>query len=904
VTLLGRADELHALRNLITRARNGVSGALVVRGEPGIGKTALLDAATSELSGFKVIRSDGYEAELSMPFAALQRVGMSLADHFDALPARQQQALRVASGTADGPAPDRFLVGLGMLGLFAAASNVQPVVCVVDDAHWLDSESREVLAFVARRLQAESTVLLFAARDDVEAETQLAGLTELRLAGLDTPASVALLSAAASDLDPFAATQIATATGGNPLALIDLARDLNIRQLSQLSLSLDPVPVGRQLESHYLRQARELSTDAQLWLLVAATEPTGNRDLIASAAVALGLSLDCASDAERAGLVTINDAVEFRHPLVRSAIYGATARTERRRVHATLGREADRLGLAELEAWHAAEAVPGTDKSVAERLDRVAARAAKRGGLVSAARLLSRAADLTEPGPDRDERLLAAAETAADVGAAYLSRDLLDRIEPSNLTPPNRGRWLMTRTELAVFIADPSAVVAAPANMLAAAEQFHDHDPKREQRALLRAFEVALGTESMMQGTTLAELGLRLDAGTDAAPGAYSTVLRALSAHILRPYDEAAPLMRTALDVLFALDDTELPAFGFAGFAFTTALFDAQASGRLLDRLAQIAQDAGALRVLDTVLWVRSLFELGRGDPAAGGRYVDQVRDLRRAIGYDAENVVNVAYLAWTGLPSQRVELVADAARAMGFEGVYTAAITALGVRDIAEGRYHDALARFRPMVTAPFLQVTYHQLADYVEAAARSGKPDEAAWAARELAAMAAASGTPWLSGLVERCRALLAADAHAEAHYGRAVEHLKDADAPGDLARAHLLYGEWLRRMKRRRDAREHLHAAIKIFDRVQAPAFAQRARNELAATGEKVSERHVVAGVEMSPREAAVARLAAAGRTNAEIGSELFISANTVDYHLRKVFGKLGVSSRRQLAERFER
>jgi DNA-binding CsgD family transcriptional regulator len=360
--------------------------------------------------------------------------------------------------------------------------------------------------------------------------------------------------------------------------------------------------------------------------------------------------------------------------------------------------------------------------------------------------------------------------------------------------------------------------------------------------------------------------------------------------------------MRAALDVLFGLPDDDLPAFGFAGFVFTTALFDADGSDRLLRRLAQIARDAGALRVLDTVLWVQSLFELDRGNPAAGGRYVEQVRDLRRAIGYDAENVVNVSYLAWTGMPGDQVELVANATRAMGFGGVYTAAQTALGVRDIAEGRYRDALDRFRPMIATPFLQVTYHQLADYVEAAIRSGQPDDAAPAARDIAAMAAASGTPWLSGLDHRCRALLAVDADAESHYLQAIELLGNADVPGDFARAHLLYGEWLRRMKRRRDARTQLRTAVEIFDRIEAPAFAQRARTELAATGERISERQIVAGVEMSPREAAVAQMAAAGNTNAEIGAALFISVNTVDYHLRKVFSKLGVSSRRQLAERF--
>ncbi|WP_319452605.1 MULTISPECIES: helix-turn-helix transcriptional regulator [unclassified Mycobacterium] len=903
MTLIGRAEELHALRTLITRARNGVSGALIVRGEPGIGKTALLEAATSELSGTKVIRSDGYEAELSMPFAALQRVGTSLTDQLDALPARQQQALRVAWGTADGPAPDRFLVGLGMLGLFAAASSVRPIVCVVDDAHWLDSESREVLAFVARRLQAESTVLLFAARDDVEAETQLAGITELRLAGLDTPAAVALLSAAASDVDPFTATQIAAATGGNPLALIDLARDLSIRQLSRLSVSLDPVPISNHLEAHYLRQVRELPPDAQTWLLLAAAEPSGHHTLVANAAAALGLSADCAFDAEHANLVSVGDVIAFRHPLVRSAIYGATHGAERRQAHAALANQAGRLGLVDEEAWHAAASTPGTDSAVADRLEAVAQRAARRGGLVSQARLLTRAAELTPPGPKRNDRLLFAAGAAAEAGAAQLSSDLLDRIDATDLAPVQRGRMIVTRTELAIFIADPGPIVRSPADLLAAADEFHGHEPELEQIALLRAFELAFVTDVLMQGTTIDELGRRVKAGADVLGGPRATVMQGLAAHALLPYAEGVPVMRAALAALETLDDGAITTFGYVGIILATALFDKLAGVTYLERLGGIAREAGALRTLDTVLWVRALFELDTGDPAACGAFVKQVRELRQAIGYAAENVVNVAHLAWTGTPRDQLELIADAVRTTGFGGVYTSAISAMAIVDLADGRYLDAYKRLKPTMDAPLLQVTYIRLADYVEASARSGQLDDAQRTARQLTTMAEASPTPALRGLDHRCRALLASDADAEAHYAQAIDQLAAADRPADLGRAHLLYGEWLRRRKRRRDARSQLHTAVGIFDRIGAPAFAKRARNELAATGEKVSELHVVAGVEMSPREAAVAQLAAAGHTNAEIGATLFISANTVDYHLRKVFGKLGVSSRRQLAERFD-
>lgn len=901
--LIGRAGETQAIKALITRARNGVSGALVVLGDPGIGKTALLDAASAGVPDAVVIRSDGFEAELGMPFAALQRIGMSLADHIGALPDRQQEALRVAWGVADGPPPDRFLVGLGMLGLFAEASSRRPVICVVDDAHWLDSESRDVLAFVARRLQAESTVLLFGVRDTADAATSLAGIPTIRLNGLDTPSAVRLLSTAAPEVvDPHAATQIAEAAGGNPLALIDLARDLSAQRFSEFSVSTAPVPISRQLEDHYLRRVRDMSPDVQTWLLLAAAEPTGHAELIAAAAGDLGLPADCGPEAERAGLVRTDDRVAFRHPLVRSAVYGAAPGPLRRRVQSALARQAARLELIELEAWHAAEATTSTDRAVADRLAAVAESARRRGGLASQASLLARSADLTPRGALRNDRLLSAAEVASDVGAARLSGQLLDRLDDASLDGVQRGRAIALRSMLAMFVADPDGTASAPGDLLRAAAEFHGSDPEREQRTLLRAFELSLATELLMQGTTLPELGQRLAAGATLADGLPGVLLTALSAHILAPYREAVPLMRTALDQLFALNDAELPGFGFVGIALAVALFDCTAGSEYLGRLARIASESGALRDLDAALWVRTLFEIGRGDPAQSGVHIEQVREIRRAIGYDAENVINVSYLTWTGLPRDAVEMIAAATRAMGFGGVEHAAKAALATRDIAEGRYADAHDQLQAMLATPFLQPSYLQLPDFVEAAVRSDHAADARDAADRISGMAEASGTPWIRGLDHRCRALLASDDTAEAHYRSAIELLTAADTPADLGRAHLLYGEWLRRRKRRRDARVHLHTAIELFDRIEAPSFAQRARNEIAATGEKAREHHMWGGVEMSPQEATVARMAAAGHTNAEIATAMFISANTVDYHLRKVFGRLGVSSRRQLSERY--
>lgn len=902
--LVGRAEEMHRLRSMVIGARNGMSGALVIRGEPGIGKTTLLSATIGATPDVRLIRIEGYEAEASIPYAGLQRLGIVLRQFESALSPRHARALHVAWGHDDGAAPDPFLVGLAMLALLASAGGQAPTLCVIDDAHWLDAESLSVLAFVARRLTAESTALIFAVRDSEQVDVALAGIESLYLEGLDQRAAVELLSRVLpAGFDPVSAVQIAAATGGHPLVLTDLGRDLSLRQINDLTLSNAPFPVTRRLESHYLRQVRRMSADVQTWLLITAIGAGGPRGLLERCAARLELSADCAEQAVRAGLVAVRDVVEFRHPLVRSAIYGASPAPERRRCHALLAEAAADLGLIELEAWHAAEAAVGADSGVAHRLQQVAESAGRRGALVSRSRLLTRAADLTAQPSQRNERYLTAAEAAGAGGAARLSQDLLDRIDAGQLDRVQRGRLLSVQAATAMFLADPAAVRRGTVRMLEAADFFRGADAHREQQALIQAFEHCLVVESGLQDTTLKKLGRRLECGAHSADGIARVVLEALSALVLLPYADSAPLARRALDALLTLDTATLPDFGFVGIAFAMALFDAASAETYLSRLATTAREAGALRTLDTVLWIRSSLDTGRGDPAAAALHIEQVRELRRAIGYQAENVVNSSYLAWTDESTETVDAIAALTSTMGFDGVSHAADAMLAVREVAEGRYGNAYSRLARLQGRPFLHVTNLELANLVEAAVRSGHREHARQAVAALDELAAVNAAPWLHGLNQRSHALLADDPVAPAHYEAAIDHLTRAAAPADLGRAHLLYGEWLRRKKRRRHAREQLRAAVVIFDRVEAIAFARRARSELSATGEQISTREVVAGVEMSPREATVARMAAAGETNADIAATLFITVNTVDYHLRKVFVKLGVSSRRQLRERFD-
>lgn len=902
--VLGRDDERRQIARLLSRARNGRGGALLLTGEPGIGKTTLLETAGEHLAGVQVLRADGYEAESTVPFAAVQRLVGPLGAHLDGLPDRYRHTLAVASGRAAGAPPDRFLVGLGVLSLLGAAGERQPVVCLVDDAHLLDPESLDAIAFVARRLEAESATLLLAGRESEAFAARTAGVPTLRLAGLPADAAARLLARSLPEaIDPAVGVRVVAATGGNPLALVDLARELTVRQLAQSSLGDEPLPIGTRLEQHYLHQVRLLERDVQLWLLTAAADSTGDVTLIEAAARQQGLVPDAAERAESAGLVALGRSVRFRHPLVRSAAYNAAYGRERREVHRVLSVVAGGLGLTERAVWHAAKATLGTDEQVARRLEQVAEAAAERGGSTSQARMLMEAASLTPPGGRRDARLVRAAEAALVAGTAQVAKDLLDEIDEAQLDPVARGRLAKVDADHAMFVGAPT-LTRSGAGMLAAADHFHGHDDDLEQISLVRAWERALASERLTAGLEWSAMGRRLAAGATVKDGPAAVILRAISALILRPYDESVPLVRAALAAYDAMGPTDLLLFGHPSASLASAVWDIDARDRILTRWVDAARDAGALQMLDTALWVCALSEAMGGAPRSAVQYMEQVRELRRAIGYDAEHVVNAAVLAWSDAPRDHVVGIARGAHAMGFGGVHSTAVAALATVELAQGRYDDAYDRLRPLVADPFFHVTPLMWPDFVEACVRSGRLQEARGIAGELDLRATSSGAPWGLGVAARSRALVeAADAQddPEPHFLAAIGHLQACRAPVDLGRAHLVYGEWLRRARRRRDAASHLRTAAEVCARAGATPFAERAERELWPTGDASRRPAEPAHPGLTPQELTVARLAAAGRTNAEIGATLFLSSHTVDYHLRKVFQRLGVSSRRQLGDR---
>lgn len=909
--LLGRDDELARIASLVGMARNGRGGALLVTGDPGIGKTSLLNAATADLQHVLVVPLRGYEAENTLPFAAVERLVRPLADHLDALPERHRRALQVASGDTAGYPPDRFLVGLGVLGLLAAAGESAPVVCVVDDAHLLDAESLDVLAFVGRRLEAESALLLMAGRDSPAFAARTAGVPTRGLDGLPPEAAVRLLvDSLPEPIDPAVAVKVVAATGGNPLALVDLAGELTVRQLTESSFGDEPLPIGRHLEQHYLRQVRRLSEAEQLWLLVVAADSTGDIDLVAATARELELPAEAADAAEAAGLVQLGRTIGFRHPLVRSAAYNAAQGRERRRVHRALAVMAEKLDNPERAAWHSAKATLGTDEEVAQRLEQVADIAAARGGFASRARVLVEAASLTPAGGHRYARLVSAAEAALEAGSGQLAKDLLDEIDEDLLDPVSRGRYIAAGADHALFVAAPT-LTRATADMLEAAELFHGEDDDLEQRSLIKAWERALPAERLATGFEWDELGARLIAGAAVKEGDAATILRGLGALILEPYEQAAPTVRAALDVFDAMPTEDLLVHGHSCVALATYLWDLDARHRILERWAAAARDAGSLANLDTALWVLSMTEAFGGTPRRAIQYMEQVRELRRAIGYDAEHVINLAVLALSTDARDQVLELTELTYEMGFGGVQASAMSALAAVDIADGRYRDAYDRLKPFVDDPFLHVTPTLWPDFAEAAARSGHVDEAAETVRRLEHVAEVSRTSWAVGAALRGRAMLGSEARAgavpaaaaevERDFRSAIAELERTRAMVELGRAHLLLGEWLRRMKRRRDARPHLRAAIELFDRAGAGPFAARASRELQATGEAPRTGDSAGTWNLTQQELTVAELAAGGRTNGEIAATMFLSANTIDYHLRKVFQKLGISSRRQLADR---
>ena len=904
--LLGRGAERDRLDHLLDDARRGLSGVLVFRGEPGVGKTALLDyaQAAAAAADLQVIRIDGVETEMELSFAALHQFLRPCLGSLDALPAPQQTALRLAFGMEEGRTPDRFLVGLAALGLLAGRASRKPLLCLVDDAHCLDRESADALAFVARRVYADSIAIIFAIRATAPQHGLLDGLPELGLAGLaEADARELLTSAAGPQLDRLVAGRIVAETGGNPLALIEIGQELASGQLASDVPLPDPVPLGRQLEQRYLREIRGLPADTQSLLLTAAADPTGDPRLLWQAGENLGFTTEAAAAAEARQLITIRDTVRFRHPLIRSAVYYGASFAQRQRVHARLA-EATSPAEPDQRAWHLAQAATGPDEAVADDLERAGQRARQRGGWTTAAAFFHRAATLSPGRAARARRMLSAAEASCNAGA--LSRAGAELTEAAAYRDDLRHLGLAQRVQGRIHHAQRQPAKATSA-LLAAAITLGPADIRLARDIVVEAIvEAQINGRLAPEGATRIDVArvaqaLPLPPGTTATTG--DLLLDADTTLQLRGLDAAAPMLRHAIDAVRqqAADPAEMFQWLAAACADATILADEPRLHELTRRMETTAREQGSMIPLSLALAYAGARGLLAGDLAEAERCFTEMTAIADARG-QPWSLGSLLLSAWRGQDEQAYALLDTVAgeadrQGQGYQLVF--ADYARCVLELGHGRYHAANASF-PTGIDDTSQVKF-VLPDLVEAAQRSGHPDDAQSMVRRLTELTDANPGPVTLGFLSRAQALVAGDeSDAQDHYQEAINQHGAAPGPAHLARSHLVYGEWLRRVKRPRDARGSLRTAHRLFEDMGAHAFARRARQELAAAGETVVGKSVRNGSDLTPQEARVTLLAAAGATNAEIAAQLYLSPNTVDYHLRKVFRKLGITSRRQLSQ----
>ena len=904
--LLDRRGERAAVDRVLDRAGAGGSAVLVVRGEPGIGKTVVLDYAVSRASasGFRVIRAWGVESEMELAYAGLHQLCMPLLGRMEKLPTPQRDALAVAFGMREGQAPDRFLVGLAVLSLLAATAEDQPLACVVDDAQWLDQASAQCLAFAARRLLAEPIALIFAVREPGD-DQELAGLPGLTVTGLGSADARTLLATAISGrVDAAVRDRIVAETRGNPLALLQLPRGLGPAELAGGFWLPDARPLASRIESSFLRQFESLPRETQRLLLTAAAEPTGDVTLLWHAAELQGIPPDAAgaAAAETAGLVELGARVHFGHPLARSAVYQAASAGDRQAAHRALAVATDPDADADRRAWHLAHAAPGPDETVAAELERSAGRAQARGGLAAAAAFLERAAALTPDPAQRADRALAAAQAKILAGAFDAAVKLLGMAEAAPLDELQRARADLLRAQLA-FAARPGS--DAPPLLLKAAKRLESVDADLARATYLDAMmaahfacRLASHDGDMLAVARAASAAPR----PPHAPSAPDLLLDGLAAHFSQGPSTGAPILRRALRAFDGEPSGEVEFRGLS-LAFTVAMYmwDADRSEMLSDRYVQLTREAGALSELPLALSQHAFVLLLAGELDDAASLVEEVQAATEATGSTFEPYAAMSLAAFRGSEveaSAFIEAIINDVRLRG-EGIgITVAEWSNAVLNNGLGRYQKALSAAERATENYDGELVFPNwgLVELIEAAARSGSPERAADAVRRLSESSSISGSDWGLGVEARSRALLSEGETADRLYLEAIERLGRTRMRAELGRAHLLYGEWLRRENRRTGAREQLHVAHEMLTDMGMDGFADRARRELLATGETVRKRTVDKLTDLTAQEAQIAKLARDGRTNQEIGSQLFISARTVEWHLGNVFTKLGITSRK--------
>ncbi|HEX4017461.1 MAG TPA: AAA family ATPase [Frankiaceae bacterium] len=905
--LLNRLRERRLLDQLVADVRAGHSRALLISGDAGIGKTALLEYVLRQASPGRKVLVVGAETERELAYAGLHQVCAPLLEQLPRLPRPQQEALRTAFGMSAGEPPDVFMLGLAALGLFAEAAREQPLICVIDDAQWLDRASSQVLAFAARRLRAESVAMIFAVRETGEhsAASGLSGLDELRLAGLpDAEARELLTSSYPGLVDDDVLARVVAESQGNPLALLELPRGSTRMELAG-GFGLSTFTPPRQIEESFRRQIAKLPDTLRQMLLVAAAEPVGDPVTVMRAVDDLGIGIvHAAAQAAAAGLVTFGSRVRFRHPLLRSVIYDAASPGDRRKAHRALAHVTDPEADPDRRAWHLAQAAAEPDEDVAGQLEGCAWRAQTRGGLAAAAAFFERASELTPDPSRRGERALAAAEANHRAGIPDAAMRLLSVADASPLGEFQRAVGDLLRARIA-FTTDRGR--DAPTLLLKAAGQLEQLDWRLARETYLDALRAAWFAAHLASGTGLRDVAEAARSAPAAPPPLRPSdfLLDGLAVRYTQGYAAGAPLLREALRAFGGPDLPGDEGLRWLWFASTTAL-DLMEDGicdLLTGRFVQLARDAGALATLPMALTVRIVMTIFEGDLSAAGSLLDEF-----AAAVEGTGVLELAYgaqmlAAWQGREGEAGELMKSTTADVERRGEGVGLIAAGWMRALlcnSLGQYEEAVIAAQ-QATEPRQDLgvmTWAPLLELITAAARTGRFDVAAEGFRRLELLTQASGTSWALGLQASCRALVSEGAAAERCYLEAIDHLRGTRIRGQLARTRLHYGEWLRRQNRRGDARAQLHAAHEMFTAMDMYAFAERAAHELGATGVAVRKRTVETPSGLTAQEVQVAGLVREGLSNAEIASRMFISPRTVEWHLGNVFAKLGITSRRQL------
>ena len=904
--LRGRRTECARLDHVVAGIRSGNGQVLVVRGEAGIGKTALLEYLVGHAEACRVARAAGVESEMELPFAGLHQLCAPLWRLSDRLPRPQRDALAVAFGLEFGGPPDRFLVGAAVLSLLSAASESRPVLCVIDDAQWLDQASAQTLAFVGRRLFADRIGLVFAVREPVTGP-EWRGFPELAVGGLSDRHAGALLDAVVPGrLDEHVRDRIVAETRGNPLALLELPRGLTAGELAGGFERPDAQPLVSQIEQNFARRVQALPPETQQLLLTAAAEPVGDVPLLLRALAVLEVPVSAAAPAEAAGLVELGARVRFRHPLVRSATYRAADPADRRRVHQALAEAIDPDLDPDRRAWHRAHGADGPDEHVAAELVSSADRAQRRGGVSATAAFLQRATELTPDPAQRAVRALAAAQATLRAGAFEPASRLLVTAGDGSADALHLARVNLLRAQIA--FASGHTLESGPL-LLDAARR-------------LEPLDLDLARDTYLDAIAAGQFAGRLAerAGDPGLAGAARAARAAPAPNLRRKrdlvLDGAATLFTDGYPAAVAPSQEAVRAFSGADGApdqddlrwlwlaslLAVNLWDEESWEALTARHVRIARELGDLNELPLVLNHRVMLSLFTGEISTAAALVAEIRTINDATGVGLTPYGAICLAAWRGRPKEATALIGtarDDALGRGEGGGLAMTHFADAVLLNGLANYQEALASAREATAYPIeLGVASWALPELVEAAVRSGRPEQAADGLDRLDQMAQACGTDWVLGVLARSKALLTTTRSAESAYQEAVERLGRTRMRMDLARAHLVYGEWLRRQGRRQDARVQLRTAHKMFTTAGVDAFADRAGHELAATGEAVGERAGRATDGLTAQEAHIAELAGTGLTNAEIGAQMFLSQHTVEWHLRKVFSKLGITSRKQL------